>query len=379
MMVSTEKRVLGLDLVRALAILLVLFNHSVSIMDPIVQTPVIGNILGKLLALFQPLGMLGVELFFVLSGYLIGNILLKQYLNAELFSLSDVISFWKRRWYRTIPVYFLVLSILFVIGGVFYWKYYLFIQCFDSNRIYFFPESWSLPVEEWFYLVLPIFLLVIARVFKKYSKQNIFLITIFSFIIVFVIIRCTVIALSKDSYNVHTQIRTMTFLRLDAIGFGVLMAYFTHLHKSWVIGHAKKLLTISITLTIVLIGIYYLGTHPLFLWYDQVVWYKWLIDRFFYLILPMSLCLCLPQATTIKSTQVKWLDQFLTHTSKISYSIYLLHSTLIHGFIFKRIQVDSGPESVLVFMLYLICCYVSASLLYKYFEIPTTRLRELKL
>ncbi|MDG1661044.1 MAG: hypothetical protein P8H40_06680 [Winogradskyella sp.] len=54
------------------------------------------------------LGATGVDIFFVLSGFLIGGILLRK-LEAGQTSFSDLVRFWKRRWLRTFPNYFVVL------------------------------------------------------------------------------------------------------------------------------------------------------------------------------------------------------------------------------------------------------------------------------
>ena len=59
-------------------------------------------------------GFIGVEIFFVLSGFLIGGILLKQMFAGELDSASGLAVFWKRRWFRTLPIYYLFL-ILFLL------------------------------------------------------------------------------------------------------------------------------------------------------------------------------------------------------------------------------------------------------------------------
>src|ERR1700722_16417443 len=99
----------GLDLLRAAAIGLVLISHFslvfVGLFDP---NPVV-----------QPAGFLGVELFFVLSGFLIGQILLRTVLVSPV--LPTVKIFWSRRWFRTLPAYYVVITILLVLSAAGLW------------------------------------------------------------------------------------------------------------------------------------------------------------------------------------------------------------------------------------------------------------------
>ena len=97
----SEKRIFGLDLMRAVAILMVLSSHLLWIYPP-------NN--GIISQVFQLFGYLGVEIFFVLSGFLIGRIVYRLYLQDD-FTISSVLYFLKRRWFRTLPNYYLVLLI----------------------------------------------------------------------------------------------------------------------------------------------------------------------------------------------------------------------------------------------------------------------------
>lgn len=160
-MENKSTRIYGLDLTRAIAILLVLISHTSYIFK---------ESSNPILDLF---GFQGVEIFFVLSGFLIGNILLKI-INSASFSFSDITYFWVRRWFRTLPLYFLIL--LVNIGIAYFvgyeitdnlWVYFVFLQNFSSEHILFFPESWSLSVEEYAYIFAPITLFIGSVFFKN--------------------------------------------------------------------------------------------------------------------------------------------------------------------------------------------------------------------
>ena len=86
-------RVYGLDVFRAFAILFVLIGHSFEHSKIPPQLQVFGR-----------LGILGVELFFVLSGFLIGSIIMRLIDKNSFQNFSDIVIFWKRRWLRTLPL-----------------------------------------------------------------------------------------------------------------------------------------------------------------------------------------------------------------------------------------------------------------------------------
>jgi peptidoglycan/LPS O-acetylase OafA/YrhL len=145
-----EARQDGLDVLRAAAILLVLCFHAPEAVTRALPGPVH--------SVFS-LGWVGVNLFFVLSGYLIGRQVFATREDAPLG--SRLRTFWVKRWTRTLPLYFVVLAayalkpwlvgVPFVGGG---WPYALFLQNYGTLQD--FVQSWSLCVEEHFYLVLPL-------------------------------------------------------------------------------------------------------------------------------------------------------------------------------------------------------------------------------
>ena len=144
-------RHLNTDLIRALAISLVLVHH-ISQALPLSQ---FGHRLTSL-------GAYGVDLFFVLSGWLIGRL---YWLELDRYDSVNIRRFWIRRWLRTIPPYLAVMPFAFLSvylwrNEPFQWKYLLFLQNYET-QIPFFSVSWSICVEEHFYLLMPLLILVI--------------------------------------------------------------------------------------------------------------------------------------------------------------------------------------------------------------------------
>ncbi len=102
----------------------------------------------------KPLGA-GVDLFFVLSGFLIGRIYFRSTAAAD-FSLWR---FWRARWWRTLPPYYAAVALFAAFslkfsGNPIHWYYILFAQNYVGMSG--FEPSWSLCVEEHFYLLLPL-------------------------------------------------------------------------------------------------------------------------------------------------------------------------------------------------------------------------------
>src|SRR6476469_8707838 len=150
-----RKRQPGLDLLRALAIIAVVVYHAA----------LFGFILPGLVDRF---GWIGVDLFFVLSGYLIGGQLLAPLAHNQRINLGR---FFSRRALRIMPAYFVVLAIYFLLPAWReypdmsqpLWKFLLSVQNIALHGGTAFSHAWSLAVEDQFYLALPFLLLFLYR------------------------------------------------------------------------------------------------------------------------------------------------------------------------------------------------------------------------
>lgn len=147
----------GPDLLRALAILLVMLWHL-----PRPATPV--SLEG--LKLY---GWTGVDLFFVLSGYLIGTQLFSRLARGHRLSLRD---FYLKRALRILPAFLTVLAIYVFLPALREnptmqapWRFLTFTMNFglDYRVTGGFTQAWSLCVEEHFYLVFPLLVLMLSR------------------------------------------------------------------------------------------------------------------------------------------------------------------------------------------------------------------------
>ena len=154
---ATPPRLPGLDTLRAAAIAWVLMTHY----SGFVAREQVFGWLGEV-------GSAGVDLFFVLSGYLIGRQIALPIARDEPWSAGH---FFARRLLRTLPNYLVVLGVYLLfpgppIGGAVMaplWRFLTFTQNFGLAYGQTFTHSWSLCIEEQFYLVLPVAALAFAR------------------------------------------------------------------------------------------------------------------------------------------------------------------------------------------------------------------------
>jgi peptidoglycan/LPS O-acetylase OafA/YrhL len=156
----SSPRLHGLDTLRALAVSFVVLHHYVLFVS---RRPTFGW-LGEI-------GWAGVDLFFALSGYLIGNQIFKAIRSSAGFSLKN---FYARRFLRTLPNFWVVLA-LYALWPAFrgeapllpLWKYLSFTQNFHLEPGTAFSHAWSLAIEEQFYMVLPAAALVAASMRRR--------------------------------------------------------------------------------------------------------------------------------------------------------------------------------------------------------------------
>lgn len=155
--IPASKQLHGLDHLRALAILMVLLYHYRMFGHPAWLDDVIH------------FGWSGVDLFFVLSGYLISSQLFVTMAQGKPVSFPE---FFIKRFFRIIPPYLLILSIYFLVPAFWeretllpLWRYLTFTQNFGLNLKVFgtFSHVWSLCVEEHFYLLFPFTLFLLIR------------------------------------------------------------------------------------------------------------------------------------------------------------------------------------------------------------------------
>lgn len=316
-------RIKSLDGIRGFAILLVLLFHYLN--NPLSESNNIG-LFGSLLSKITYFGWVGVDLFFVLSGFLIGGILLANRDKKSYFR-----TFYWRRALRILPPYYLLLFLFLVlnyfIGNPDYyifekplpmWSYWTFTQNFIMGwQGHLGPEgitpTWSLAIEEQFYLLCPLLVWFVAPRHLPW------------YLLVLIVIAPISRGLSNNWYQSYVWFHC----RVDSISIGVLLAWLWQYRKEWLVTNIKSirwLMSISLV-TLVAIELLFgsLGVlkHTLF-----AVLFSLLI----------LIVLIQPTLPLSRLFETKMMVFFGT----ISYSLYLFHN-LINGVLHQVILNNQKP------------------------------------
>ena len=277
-----------------------------------------------------------VDLFFVLSGFVLYPQLKKVYINRK-----NIKIFYIRRWIRTLPIFFIALisfSIIFHKFDSDTLKYLFFIQKVFPNFLLsdYMIVAWSLSVEEWFYLIFPIFLILFNRI-------NIIKIFIFFLILIYVLKFISLINFSDANFY-----RTGTFLRLDAILFGALVAHYYEI--------IKKMKYTNIILFSLLFVYFYFQNFFL----QNIGSVQFIYVILLQLISIFSIIFFINQNEIISH---KYLNKIFQLLANQTYSVYLFHFIFIYF-----IKVYNLDQINLIFIYYMVSLFFTSTLIFYFFE-----------
>ncbi len=361
--VSPAKKLNGLDHLRALAITLVfifhyrMFNHPAWVDD-------VGSF-----------GWTGVDLFFVLSGYLIAGQLFSKIARGGRISLKD---FFLKRFFRIIPAYAVVLALYFFIPAFRerealapFWRFASFTQNFglDLSKHGTFSHAWSLCIEEQFYLVLPLLILLFLH-FKVGKKA--FLLLPLLFVVGFAARMISwdekIAPFLGESYGInwYQWIYYPTYNRLDGLLAGVALAgiiQFLPGIKNFLASKGNWLFLLAIVLL----------TTAWFVCEDP---YSYAASIAGFPLVALSYGVLVSSAISPSCWLYRVRSGITTGLATLSYSIYLSHKGVIH--IVQPVFADWGIEndSNLMFFCCIIACLLAALLLRYLVERPFLLLRD---
>jgi peptidoglycan/LPS O-acetylase OafA/YrhL len=363
----------GLDYLRAAAIMIVLFNHGLLgfYIDP-------GKVRFEgLTASISAATVLSIEWLFVLSGFLIGAMMIRSFEKADGW-LKSARDFWLRRWFRTLPNYFLfVLVNLALVSwglskGTFEYSYLFFSQnlYLPEKTPHFFGESWSLALDEWFYFLMPIIIGFLGLIFK--SRQHKF-ITASLLLITLPVVARVLHPLTSDFFQWDAAIRRITLYHLDATGWGVLAACVNRWFPHWWQEHRHFKAFIGVVSTFIGVMLVVAMVHPGSL--DRQGYFA--SHAFSISLMACGTFLLMPWLTQLQfwPNRMTWA---VDRISLYSYSIYLVHFPLI--FIFRWAFTPDVHTSALTLMMitgaWLCGVFLLSALIFHGVEKPTSDLRE---
>ena len=365
-MTLNNNRNLGLDVLRSIAILSVVFHHSLFLLMKDLPS-------SKIIHLFiaiGPYGSLGVDLFFSLSGFLIGGILIKAFATNRFNKVSELWTFWMRRWLRTLPNYYFMLLvhvvIVLLLGKelLFDWSYLYFGQNIINDPPDFFMESWSLAIEEWFYFTFPILLFLAGLSFKKIEAKHLILGSIIGYILLFTLLRFQ--ADVDAIHNLNKEYKKIVIYRLDAIGYGLLAAYFFYFKKDLF----QRYKNMALVIALLFLGWIGYATHKNITGHESAFIFSF--NRYFHLTISAIGFTCLIPYFYFMNQKGRSFALTAGFFSAISYSLYLLNIPVY------ELLDELEMNLTLKYIVYWILCVFFSWLVYKFLEQPVLKLRDKK-
>ncbi len=351
----------GLDLLRSIAILWVMLFHSF----------VVGG-LGPDWAWLSRYGWMGVDLFFVLSGFLIGSQVLTPLAEGMPLSLRD---FYLRRALRILPAYWVVLLLYLLWPGFReapsiepWWKFFTFVLnlSIDYRNHAAFSHAWSLCVEEHFYLIFPLLAVGLMRrpALGQFAALCLFL--------MLAGIECrSLIWLHNNAADPDfvrnwfvEDIYYPSWNRLDGLLCGVILAAWKVLRpQAWARARAYANLFLLAGLAVMALA--------LWLFQDRV---SLIGNSIGWPVLSLGLGLLVFAGAERDSLIGRWHLPGAAWLAGMSYSLYLVHKAVYH-----LVQTHWGEQLAgmgwLAFLAYGVAAIAAGALLYYVVERPALKLR----
>jgi peptidoglycan/LPS O-acetylase OafA/YrhL len=354
----------GLDHLRALAILAVFLFHYFILCH---GTPV-------WLPGFAKFGWTGVDLFFVLSGFLIASQLFGQIKKGTPISFK---LFFLKRFFRIIPAFVVTVGLYFLFP-IFrekeslppLWKFLTFTQNLGLNLQDFgtFSHAWSLCVEEHFYLFLPLILILLQR-FQVLSRSYWLLLALFSF--GFVIRNYSFDQLylpHADAGNGwmywYQYVYYPTYNRLDGLLVGVgIAAVYQFLPATW--DKISKYGNLYVVLSLVVLTCaYFLCEDP----------QTYAASIFGFPLVALGFGFLVVGAISPTCILYRWQSKVTTYVATLSYALYLTHKGIVH--VTHELLAGFGLDDNLLLVVCLFTSILGAVLMHWIVEKPFMKLRD---
>ena len=357
-------RVFGLDLMRAAAILAVVYAHGYFLLDGLVDIH----------GYFRPVPD-GVTLFFVLSGFLVGRILLEALADPAP-AWQALLRFWTRRWFRTLPAYLLVLVGLGVVSVARghalpdgFLRYVFFVQNLAWPHPGFFPEAWSLAVEEWFYLLVPVQMFSAVRLAREHPDRAVLAVVALVILAVMALRAFRVLDWDPTTGgDWDALLRKQVATRLDSLMWGVLGAWLSLRRPgAWHRWAAAALAA----------GLLLFVGEKVVLDHVSAAAGRAYVEHAMLAVQPFAALLLLPALSRWRRFP-GFVGRAVTFVSVTSYAAYLLHLTVVQGLAMPAIASLTGlpARGWGAYAGYWALTFGCAWLLHRAWERPMTALRD---
>ncbi|MGH8061889.1 MAG: acyltransferase family protein [Pseudoxanthomonas sp.] len=350
----------GLDLLRTLAILWVMLFHSF----------LVGG-LGESYSWLSRYGWMGVDLFFVLSGFLIGTQVLAPLARGGRLSFRD---FYLRRAFRILPAFWAVLALYLAFpvlreapGLEPWWKFATFTLnlSIDYANNTSFSHAWSLCVEEHFYLVFPLLAWWLTR-----RPATLKFAAVCVAVLLFGIGLRTGVWLHETAIDPPRawfveDIYYPTWNRLDGLLFGVVLAT-TKVFRPQFWERAQRFANPALIAGMAVMALsFWLFRDRVGLLGNSIGWP----------VLSLGLALLVFAGAGNRSVIARWRVPGAAWLAAISYSLYLVHKAVFH-----LVETAWGPalegRGLVAFCVYGVAALLAGASLYYMVERPFLRLRE---
>lgn len=233
-MVSSKEYYPFLDILRAISVIWVLFHHA---HFHFVMKEYNFGYFDFIIHRLAEIGILGVDIFFVISGFLITGLLKDDFLNGQ----TRIRRFYARRFFKIIPQYLSLLFVALIMLAVFFPDGYIkpieilaYLGLFQNYLTFQMPivaHTWSIAIEEHFYLAYPLLLWIIGKLTPKRDARFIgLLILLVAFLILGNVLRF---------FGLEGEFtRQQTHVRFDALVFGCII----RLLEPWIIKGQSKIM-----------------------------------------------------------------------------------------------------------------------------------------
>lgn len=328
MLTPPDSQIRPLDGLRALSILWVIAFHTAFLTALFIPKEQYEALHSSNMMRLVWSGSHGVDIFFAMSGFLICHMLIREY---EHYGKIAIRHFYLRRALRLLPAYYLSL-------GIFYffkmndpstvWANLLYVNNFISWERHYMQWSWSLAIEEQFYIVFPVVLVFLYRL-RRYR-----LTILVSLLALAFIIRYLVYMYQAPDFSYMDTVYVKPYTRYGAILCGVIAAYLA-VYSHLIVTIATRPRFVSVSLIVSSLGIVIMSFKKNILFVENTndsLWFLLYMASYHYIIAAGIAWIIFVTIKPIGLAQI--VSRFLSWKlwypiAQLSYSTYLIHPMVI--------------------------------------------------